>query len=118
MTKTILDVSADAAPVDVDRALEHFSDCRTKFYQKVKEIREQIKRGRYGRYAVLDDGKVRVNYFVYYDYTVYRAMLLDKNASKSAPLFDPKEIAEITPVSILHYIGDEENHDAKKTQTA
>lgn len=118
MTKTILDVSANAAPVDVDRALEHFSDCRTKFYQKVKEIREQIKRGRYGRYAVLDDGKVRVNYFVYYDYTVYREWLLDKNASKSAPLFDPKEIAEITPVLILHYIGEEADHDEKKTQTA
>lgn len=105
MTKVILDLSADSAPVDIRRAKEIFSDCPGTFRTKVKEIEEQVKRGRYNRYAVIDnDGKLRVNYFVYYDYCKYRKMLKDKYASKAVPSFEPKEIAEMTPVSVVHHI--------------
>lgn len=107
---TLLDLNANSAPITAKRAKEIFEDSRTLFYTKVKEIKEQVKKGRYSKYAVLDDGKVRVNYFVYYDYCTYRRMLNDKNASKYAPPFEPKEIAEITPISVLHHFADKEDN--------
>lgn len=100
----LIELSAESAPVDLKRAKEIFSDCRSTFYTKVAEIRGQIEKGRYNRYALIDDGKVRVNYFVYYDYCKYRTMLKDRNAAKYVPPFEPREIAEITPVSVLHHI--------------
>lgn len=104
MIKTMLDLSADSAPVDVKRAREIFSDCPNTFREKVREIKGQVEEGRYNRYAVIDnDGKLRVNYFVYYDYCKYRKMLKDKYASKAVPPFEPREIAEITPVSVVHH---------------
>lgn len=104
MERTFMELSANAAPIDAEKAKALFGDCRTYFYRKVKEIEEQVKKGRYNRYAILNDGKVRVNYFVYYDYCVYRKMLQDKNAAKYVPPFEPRLIAEITPVSVVHHI--------------
>lgn len=101
---TMLDLKADAAPVDRIRAEEIFGDKKSVFTAKTKEIREQIKKGRYNRYSLLDYGKVRINYYVYYDYTKYRGMLKDKNLSKHVPPFEPREIAMITPVHVLHHI--------------
>jgi len=101
----LLNLSAASAPVDIKRAREIFSDGRTTFYSKVGEIKEQVKKGRYNRYSVIDDGKIRVNYFVYYDYCKYRTMLKDRNTAKHVPPFKPEEIAEITPVSVLHHVN-------------
>ena len=51
-------------------------------------IREQIQKGRYSRYALLDSGDIRVNIYAYYDYDKYRRLLEDKNASKVSPCID------------------------------
>ncbi len=61
-------------------------------------IKEQVRKGRYSRYSLLDGGEIMVNVFVFYDYLKYRKMLGDKVQSKHAPKFDPKELAEICPV--------------------
>lgn len=100
--KAMLELKADAAPVDVKKAKEIFTDCSSTFFAKVDEIEEQIKKGRYNRYAIIRGGKTMVNYFVYYDYSKYRKMLKDRHACKFAPPFEPQEIAQITPVFILH----------------
>ena len=34
----------------------------------IKGVREQITKGRYNRYAILDSGDIRVNIYAYYDY--------------------------------------------------
>lgn len=61
-------------------------------------IREQIQKGRYSRYALLDSGDIRVNIYAYYDYDKYRRLLEDKNASKVVPEFNPMELAALCPV--------------------
>ena len=114
MARTMLDLSADTAPVDVKKAKEIFTDCSSTFFTKVDEIEEQIKKGRYNRYAVIRGGKTMVNYFVYYDYSKYRKMLKDRHACKSAPPFNPQEIAEITPVSVVHHFAEGGGYAEKK----
>ena len=79
-------------------AKEVFDDCPSVFYEKCKEIREQVKLGRYSRYAISADKKNKVNMFVYYDYTFYREMLKDPQAKKYAPPFEPEEIAKMFPM--------------------
>lgn len=64
----------------------------------VSGIREQIQKGRYSRYALLDSGDIRVNIYAYYDYDKYRRLLEDKNASKVVPEFNPMELAALCPV--------------------
>ncbi len=98
----MLELSAKAAPVDYKRAKEIFRDSQTMFYQKVRGIKEQIEKGRYHQYAIMESGKLLVNYFVYYDYSTYRTMLEDRNAAKYVPKFEPLEIAKITPVMLVH----------------
>ncbi len=98
----MLELSARAAPVDYKRAKEIFKDSQTMFYQKVRGIKEQIEKGRYNHYAIMESGKLLVNYFVYYDYSTYRTMLEDSNAAKYVPEFEPQEIAKITPVMVVH----------------
>lgn len=101
--KNILELRAEAAPVDKHRARELFNDGERTFYNKVKGIKEQIEKGRYSKYAVLDYGKTLVNYLVYYDYTTHGKQLEDRNAAKYTPPFEPFEIAAITPVHVLHH---------------
>lgn len=64
----------------------------------INGVREQITKGRYNRYAILDSGDIRVNIYAYYDYEKYRRLLNDKNASKVVPPFNPLEIAALCPV--------------------
>ena len=54
---------------------------------------------RYGRYAVLDSGDLRVNIFALIDYDKYRKQLSDRNARKSVPAFSAVEISKICPVA-------------------
>ena len=61
-------------------------------------VREQITKGRYNRYAILDSGDIRVNIYAYYDYEKYRRLLNDKNACKVVPPFNPLELAAMCPV--------------------
>lgn len=86
--------------IDRDRAKAIFHDGKTVFYNKVVGIREQIKKGRYGRYALIDGGKIRVSYPVYYDYSLYRDMLENKNTAKMVPPFSANEVEDVSPYRI------------------
>lgn len=110
--RTLLDVSAKAAPVDRARAKEHFHDGPNAFYGKVKGIKAQIQKGRYNRYALIEDGRMMVNYFVYWDYSKYRKRLEDDFEARRVPPFSPREMAEMTPVQVLHHFyGKAEGND-------
>lgn len=101
--KAFLDVSANAAPIDYKRARECFGDKKDTFYTKVRGIKEQVKKGRYNRYSVIEDSRTAVNYFVYWDYSVYRKRLENEFECKRVPPFDINLIAEITPVMVEHH---------------
>ena len=63
---------------------------------RLKEIEDEIKKGRYNDYSVIRDGKiVLINVLVFLDFMKYRGMLLDKNARKSAPPFEPAKLIEM-----------------------
>lgn len=62
--------------------------------KKIKGIKEQMEKGRYGDFAYIKDGGfVMINYLVLIDYMKYREQLAEKNLCKSVPAFNPKEIA-------------------------
>ena len=85
------------------------------FYLSVKQLQQMMEcsprhlRGlidgirketdRYGRYAVLDSGDLRVNIFALIDYDKYRKQPTDRNARKSVPEFSAVEISRICPVA-------------------
>ncbi len=75
---------------------KEFEICPRTVKSKIAEIREEIKKGRYSRYAVIADGKiVLVNVYVFMDYLTFRQQLLDENMRKSVPAFQPRTIAEL-----------------------
>lgn len=88
--------STDAIYIDHNLAKLKFLDGKTTFMTKVKEIREEIKRGRYKPYAILEEGKIKVNKLVYCDYSTHRTKLKDENLRKYVPPFNGKEIATYT----------------------
>ena len=88
--------STDALYIDYNLAKLKFLDGKTTFMSKVKEIREEIKRGRYKPYAILEEGKIKVNKLVYCDYSTHRALLKDKNLRKTVPPFNGSEVALYT----------------------
>ena len=62
---------------------------------RLKEIEEEIKKGRYNDYAVIRDGRIiLINMLVFVDYMTYRRQLLDKNASKYVPEFHPEKVVK------------------------
>ena len=85
-------------PLSVKQIKEMTGEGASFIYKKIAEIREQIRLGRYNEYALVEEKSVRVNYYVYYDYSTYRERLLDKNLRKLVPPFDARKIAEINPV--------------------
>ena len=58
----------------------------------IKGIQEEIKRGRYSKYAIAGN---RYNFYVVIDYMKYRDTLKDDNMRKYVPDFNPAEIAEL-----------------------
>ena len=87
-------------PMLINRSMakELFGDSPNTFYAKLKGIEEQTKKGRYNRYSVSTDGTTKlVNPYVYYDYTIYRARLESRNASKYVPEFQPRMIRDLIP---------------------
>ena len=61
---------------------------------RIHEIEEEIKKGRYEEYAVMRDGQfLAVNYYVWVDYMTYRQRLKEKNLRKFVPPFNPGKIA-------------------------
>ena len=61
---------------------------------RINEIEDEIKKGRYDEYAVIRDGQLlAVNYYVWIDYLTYRQRLREKNLRKFVPAFDPGKVA-------------------------
>ncbi len=74
---------------------KEFHMCKSTVSNRMKEIEQQVKDGRYNDYAVIQDGKiVLINELVFIDYMKYRKMLLDKNAKKYVPKFRPDLIIQ------------------------
>lgn len=94
----IIKMMPDKLLLNANQVAGVFGDKRSMFYQKIHEIKEQIKAGRYNRYALVEEKGIKVNFYVYYDYSVHRKQLADKNAAKYTPDFSPSEIAELFPI--------------------
>lgn len=65
-----------------------FGIARSTVYNIVDEIEEQMRAGRYNRYAILDN---EVNVAVFADYLKYRKALKGKNTRKYVPPFNLRE---------------------------
>lgn len=62
--------------------------------KRIKEIKEEIEKGRYSESSVIKDGGiVLINYLVFIDYEVNRQKLLDSNARKYVEPYSPGKIA-------------------------
>ena len=67
---------------------------------RINEIEDEIKNGRYDEYAVIRDGQLlAVNYYVWIDYLTYRQRLREKNLRKFVPNFEPKKVARYAGVA-------------------
>lgn len=76
-----------------DQLAKEFSISKGTVYNRTQEIEQEIKNGRYNDYAVIHDGKlVLINVLVFLDYLTYRKMLLNKNARKHVPNFQPEKL--------------------------
>lgn len=79
-----------------EQLANEFGISKQTVHNRMKEIENEIKSGRYNDYAVIQDGKlVLVNVLVFIDYLKYRKMLLDKNARKYVPEFKPEKLVQI-----------------------
>lgn len=79
-----------------DKIAQEFSLSKSTVQSRVKEIEEQVKKGRYSDYAIIRDGGILlINVLVFIDYLEYRQMLKSKNARKLAPEFQPEKIVHI-----------------------
>ena len=65
-------------------------------FNRAKEIKEEIKNGRYSDYAIIEDGGiVLINLLVFIDYLKYHKMLKNKNLRKITPPFRPEEMIKM-----------------------
>ncbi len=60
----------------------------------IGEIREQVEKGRYDGYAVLDGCGTMVNVFVFFDYLSHRRALKDPVACQYVPPYDAAAVRE------------------------
>lgn len=87
-------------PLTVKQLSELTGDSTTTIRHRIPGIREQIKKGRYNEYALIEAKKgTRINFYVYYDYEKFREALENRNTCKAVPPFDPERIAQICPVT-------------------
>lgn len=57
---------------------------------RLKEIEQEVKKGRYSDHAVIQDGNILlINVLVFLDYLTYRRQLMNKNLRKNVPAFRP-----------------------------
>lgn len=62
---------------------------------RCKEIREEIEKGRYPEWSVINDGGLKlINYLVYIDYSSNREKLREPNLRKYVEPFDAYKIAK------------------------
>ena len=99
------------------RLAEEFGCTTRTVFRRIEGIRQEIKKGRYNQYAILDGGgNPRVNTYVYIDYEKYWKSLQDRNASKYVPAFEPDKIAEICGFK-QKVITQEREEQSNETQT-
>lgn len=65
-----------------------FHISRPTVYKQVEEIKEEVEKGRYNKYAISDN---RISIAVFADYTKYRRRLKDRNLRKTVPPFNLQE---------------------------
>ena len=80
------------------KQLQQMMECSPRHLRGLIE-KEKKESERYGRYAVLDSGDLRVNIFALIDYDKYRKQLSDRNARKVVPEFSAVEISKLCPVA-------------------
>lgn len=72
---------------------DEFHISKSTVFSRMKEIQQEIQKGRYSDFAIIEDGNiVLVNVLVFIDYLTYRRKLKEKNARKYVPEFNPAEI--------------------------
>ena len=87
-------------PLTVKQLAELTGDSTATIRHRIPGIREQIRKGRYNEYALIEAKKgTRINFYVYYDYEKFREDLENRNTCKAVPPFDPERIAQICPVT-------------------
>lgn len=75
---------------------------------RLKEIEEEIKKGRYNNYSIIRDGKlVLINVLVFIDYLTHRRQLRDRNARKYTPEYRPEVLVQSIGWSNRTVIEDE-----------
>lgn len=60
---------------------------------RVHEIEEEMRKGRYSEYSLIQDGNILlINVLVFIDFMTYRKRLLNKNLRKNVPPYCPEKI--------------------------
>lgn len=96
---TAAKMALGAFPLTVKQLAELTGDSTATIRHRIPGIREQIRKGRYNEYALIEAKKgTRINFYAYYDYEKFREALENKNTCKAVPPFDPERIAQICPV--------------------
>lgn len=72
--------------------MKHFDIGKSSVDKRIREIREEIEKGRYSEKSlIVDGGIVRVNYYVFEDYMFNRQKLLEPNLRKHVEPFSAYE---------------------------
>lgn len=96
---TAVKMALGSYPLTVKQLSELTGDSTATIRSRIPGIREQIRKGRYNEYALIEAKKgTRINFYVYYDYDKYREALENRNTCKSVQPFDAERIAQICPV--------------------
>ena len=87
-------------PLTVKQLSELTGDSTKTIRSRISGIREQIRKGRYNEYALIEAKKgTRIIFYVYYDYDKFLEALENRNTCKADPPCDPERIAQICPVT-------------------
>lgn len=97
MKKSVTRITPHAYMLDKNLAEQIFLDKPSMFYKKIDGIREQIKKGRYPQLVLVDERRILVNLYAYYDYSIYRSRLEDRHLAKTVDPFEPEEINKLFP---------------------
>jgi hypothetical protein len=96
---TAAKMALGAFPMTVKQLSKLTGDSTTTIRHRIPGIREQIRKGRYNEYVLIEAKKgTRINFYAYYDYEKYREALENRNTCKAVPPFDPERIAQVCPV--------------------
>lgn len=95
MSLTYMEQIRGTPYMTMKRLGEEFSMSNTTINRRLDGIRNEIERGRYSPYSILDSGNILVNVYVFIDYLKYRKSLETENLRKHVPKFNPDEIMKI-----------------------